>query len=266
MSTKRLPLYQVDAFAAKVFQGNPAAVVPLEEWLPDKVLQQIALENNLSETAFYIPKGPGHFHIRWFTPTIEVNLCGHATLASSYVIFQNDPSLHKITLDSRSGELRVSKEGSTLFLDFPADPPTPAVVKHELEKWLGADILEAHAGKEDLLILLKSEEVVAKLRPNIEALLQLPYRGVIVTAPGHEVDFVSRFFCPNVGVSEDPATGSTHTVLTPYWSKTLGKKEMTARQLSARGGAFQLVDREERVSIGGLVIPYLQGTIEIPVS
>ncbi len=258
-----LRLYQVDAFADRLFGGNPAAVCPLESWLPDEVMQQIAAENNLAETAFYVRAGQG-FHIRWFTPTVEVDLCGHATLASAYVAFHYDSAPGDVVeFASKSGSLKVRREGELLVLDFPADRVEPVSVPQLLIDALGREPIETYKGKTDYLVVYGVEEHVAALQPDFADLAMVPARGIIVTAPGRHVDFVSRFFGPQVGVPEDPVTGSAHTTLTPYWSARLGKCELTAMQLSKRQGRLTCRKVGGRVEIAGRAVPYLQGTISI---
>lgn len=261
----QLPLYQLDAFTDHVFGGNPAAVVPLSSWLPDDTMQSIAAENNLAETAFYVPTEEG-FHIRWFTPMVEVDLCGHATLATAYVIFDLDNYPHDtIRFDSRSGELKVTKEGEWLVLDFPVDMLhkqllTPPALLEALGEITPVDIVK---GKTDFLVVLENEQQVRNLQLDVIVLSTVPARGVIVTAKGDEVDFVSRFFAPQSGIAEDPVTGSAHTSLTPYWAEKLQKNEFVALQVSPRGGYLKTKLRGERVDIAGQVRLYLRGTIEI---
>jgi PhzF family phenazine biosynthesis protein len=258
-----LRLYQIDAFADRLFGGNPAAVCPLEAWLPDETMQRIAAENNLSETAFYVRAGSG-YHIRWFTPAVEVDLCGHATLATSHVIFNIDRHPGDvIELASKSGPLKVRREGDLLVLDFPAERPVKVEPPAGLFAALGRDPVEVWLGKSDYMAVYAAEEDVASLTPDIAALAGIPGRAVIVTAPGREVDFVSRFFAPRVGVPEDPVTGSAHTKLTPYWSERLGKPVLSARQLSKRQGSLRCRMAGDRVEIAGRAVPYLQGTISV---
>ena len=258
-----LRLYQIDAFADRLFSGNPAAVCPLEAWLPDETMQKIAFENNLSETAFYVRTDRG-FHIRWFTPAVEVALCGHATLATAYVIFTHDrhPG-DTIELASKSGPLKVRREGELLVLDFPAGRPAPAPAPPGLVEALGRVPVETLKGTTDYLIVYETEEDVATLTPNIPDLGRVDARGIVVTAPGRQVDFVSRFFAPRVGVAEDPVTGSAHTMLTPYWSARLGKPVLSAMQLSKRQGWLRCRLAGDRVEIAGRAVPYLAGTISI---
>jgi PhzF family phenazine biosynthesis protein len=263
MPGMELRLYQVDAFAERLFGGNPAAVCPLESWLPDAVMQQIAAENNLAETAFYVRTDRG-FDIRWFTPTVEVDLCGHATLASAYVAFHHDGCPGDVVeFGSKSGPLRVKREGDLLVLDFPVDRVEPVAVPQLLIEALGREPVETYKGKTDYLVVYGVEEHVAALQPDLADLAMVPSRGIIVTAPGRQVDFVSRFFAPQVGVPEDPVTGSAHTTLTPYWSARLGKAELTAMQLSKRQGRLACRLAGNRVEIAGRAVPYLRGTITI---
>ena len=258
-----LKMYQIDAFAEKVFEGNPAAVVPLSKWLPDKTMQLIAAENNLSETAFYIIENGG-FHIRWFTPAVEVDLCGHATLASAYVIFQLEqyPS-DTIHFKSRSGELIVDRKGDWLQMNFPTDSIERVEPPQHLAKAINTTVLECYKGKTDFMAILSSQKELENLEPDFRQIAQLPSRGLIVSAPGDEVDFVSRGFFPQAGVDEDPVTGSAHTSLTPYWSKRLNKTEMTARQISKRGGTVKCTYLGDRVLLAGKAVAYLQGVITI---
>lgn len=259
----KLNIYQIDAFTSQLFSGNPAAVVPLENWLPDEVLQNIAAENNLAETAFYVPNETG-YHIRWFTPSVEVELCGHATLASAYVIFNIQGfEGDLITFASLSGELTVHRKDTWLTLNFPVDQyhiavPPPAL----MESLAAASILEVYKGKTDYMVVLDSEAEVRDLDFDIIVLSTIPARGIIITAPGDEVDFVSRFFAPQSGIDEDPVTGSAHTTLIPYWAEKLSKTELTAKQLSKRGGYLKCELDGDRVNIGGQARIYLRGEIE----
>jgi PhzF family phenazine biosynthesis protein len=256
-----MKIFQVDAFTDNLFTGNPAAVVPLDEWLPDRVMQQIAAENNLSETAFYIPSKNG-FAIRWFTPETEVNLCGHATLATAHVIFNHMGfEGDRILFESRSGTLFVRRDNGLLQMNFPASPPSETEIPEGLASALGKVPLACFKGGEDLLALFESEEEIRSLVPRFEKLKILPFRGIIVTAPGKEADFVSRFFGPAVGVNEDPVTGSAHTVLIPFWAERLNKEIMVARQVSKRGGVLYCTNQAERVFISGHAITYLNGEI-----
>ncbi len=258
----KLPLYQVDAFTSEVFRGNPAAVVPLERWLDDEILQWIAAENNLSETAYFV-REPEGFRIRWFTPMVEVALCGHATLASAWVLFSKlEPGRDAVTFASRSGPLTVTREDGRLVLDFPARPATAWEAPPALAAALGAAPLETLRAM-DVLLVFGDEARVRALRPDFGALAKVDTRGVIVTAPGKDADFVSRFFAPRVGVPEDPVTGSAHCTLVPYWAARLGKSALHARQVSARGGELWCELRGDRVRIAGQAAPYLTGTIEV---
>lgn len=259
----RIPIFQVDAFTNKAFGGNPAAVCPLPRWLPDAKLQAIAAENNLSETAFFVKKG-GAYELRWFTPVLEIDLCGHATLASAHVLFTHlGYRKDEIVFRSRkSGELRTSKKRGRLYLDFPAREPAPVGAPPELVRGLGRAPLEVHKGR-DYLALFEKEADVAAIVPGLVELSKLDCIGIIATAPGAACDFVSRFFAPRAGVPEDPVTGSAHTVLIPFWGKRLNKTSMRAVQISARRGELHCEWRGERVLIGGRAVTYMRGTIEI---
>ncbi len=257
-----LTLYQVDAFADRPFSGNPAAVCPLREWFPDATLQAIAEENNLSETAFCTPAGEG-FRIRWFTPTTEVELCGHATLATAHVIFNHTGyGRDSIRFSSRGGELSVTRDNDCLVMDFPAQPATPCDSPKGLIEALGSEPVEVLSST-DFMVVFSSEDDITSLRPKLEVIKRLDLRGVIITAPGREVDFVSRFFAPKVGIDEDPATGSAHCTLAPYWAERLRKTRMTARQLSRRGGEIVCEVRGDRVVLAGRAVTYLEGSITI---
>lgn len=257
-----LTMYQVDAFASEVFTGNPAAVVPLEKWIDDGLMQKIAMENNLAETVFFVPR-PGGYHIRWFTPAAEIDLCGHATLASAWVLWNllgHEGS--RIEFDSMSGMLGVEREGELLALDFPSRPPQAVEPCPGLAESLGGEPVEVLASR-DYMVVYGSEEEVRRLKPAVTGLMEIDRFAVIVTAKGQTpgVDFVSRFFAPAQGVPEDPVTGSAHSTLIPYWSKRLGKKTMVAHQVSPRGGVLHCEDRGERVRIAGRGVLYLKGTI-----
>lgn len=257
----KLPLYQLDAFTQRLFGGNPAAVVLLDAWLHDGVLAAIAAENNLAETAFVIPRADVS-PLRWFTPAVEVDLCGHATLAAADVLFRyRFPSLDRLAFSTKSGELAVKREGSLLKMDFPARPGKPIAVTDALVAALGARPHEAHMAR-DLLAIFGSESEVRSLRPDFARVAALDAFAVIVSAPGDAVDFVSRFFAPGAGIPEDPVTGSSHCTLAPYWAARLRKNELTAKQLSARGGDLLCELRGERVVIAGHVVEYLRGEIE----
>ena len=264
-------MYQADAFASEVFTGNPAAIVPLTNWLPDNIMQQIAMENNLSETAFYIPDGD-QFQIRWFTPGAEVDLCGHATLAAAFILFECEGYTgNSIRFCSpRSGLLLVEKQHDQLLMNFPAD----IVAEVELNTLLQSCIknqrpAKAYKGKTDYLLVFETEEAIRAAIPDMQAIEQLPARGLIITAPGNEVHFVSRFFAPQVGVPEDPVTGSAHTTLFPFWlEKLTGKVQegsfLTARQLSARGGSLQGRQTGDRVELAGRAVLYMEAQIQVP--
>ncbi len=257
-----IPIYQVDAFASKVFAGNPAAVCPLDDWLPDAVLQAIAVENNLSETAFFVKNG-ADFDLRWFTPASEVDLCGHATLGSAYVIANYlDNGSTEVRFHSRSGLLTVTREGDLYTLDFPVLPPKRIDDDPAVADALGAAPRELY-DQMDLMAVFASQAEVAALAPDMAKVEVLETRGVIATAPGETCDFVSRFFAPRAGIPEDPVTGSAHCILTPYWAARLGKTRMSARQISARGGALEVEARGKRVLISGRVAPYMEGRIRV---
>lgn len=258
----KLAIYQIDAFADRQFDGNPAAVVPLDAWLPDETMQAIAMENNLSETAFFVPSD-GAFHIRWFTPKREVRLCGHATLASAFVLFNElDYGSDEIIFDSLSGRLSVSRSDDLLTLDFPSREPERCEVPGHLARGLGATPLECYRG-EDYLAVFSSEQELTEIVPDHSHLARLDLRGVIITAPSSRYDFVSRFFAPKYGTPEDPVTGSAHTQLAPYWSGRLGKTQLRARQISRRGGNLLCQMHGDRVHIAGSAVKYMEGTIEV---
>jgi PhzF family phenazine biosynthesis protein len=266
----KLPIYQLDAFSGRVFAGNPAAVCPLKDWLPEATMQAIAAENNLAETAYFVGRG-GNYAIRWFTPAVEADLCGHATLASAAVIMTHiEPRLSAVRFSTRkAGDLAVEREGELYVLDFPAWPAKPTVVPDGLEMALGARAVQVLVGKRDYLCVMADASAVKALKPNFAALKRLE-KPVIATAPGGGaagngagVDFVSRFFAPSHGIDEDPVTGSAHCMLTPYWAGVLKKNKLAARQLSQRGGELTVELRGERVRIAGRVAPYLEGTIDV---
>ncbi len=263
----KLPIFQIDAFTSRVFCGNPAAVVPLETWLPDSVLQSIAAENNLAETAFFVPRSAQgtDYELRWFTPKVEVDLCGHATLATAHLLFTRIvPEANKVRFTTQSGWLAVTREGGRLALDFPSRPPAPCGVAEALrvEKALGVQPAAVLAAR-DYFVVLRSAEAVRSLSPDLAQIAALDRFAVIVTAPGDDCDFVSRFFAPAQGIAEDPVTGSAHCTLIPYWSRRLGKISLLARQLSSRGGELYCEDLGERVSIAGHAVLYLEGSIYI---
>ena len=256
-----LCLYQVDAFSNEMFRGNPAAVVMLETELSDETMQEIAEENNLAETAFVLPNG-NEFNIRWFTPTVEVNLCGHATLASAHVIFNHLNNPNKvINFSSKSGQLEVRKDDDILYLDFPADDFHSVDILEEIISGLNNTPIELYKGRDDYLAIFEDEETIRSISPNIEVLSSIETRGIIISSQGIDVDFVSRFFAPSAGIPEDPVTGSAHTTLTPYWSRKLNKRTLKANQLSQRGGELFCTDKGSRIEIGGCAKTYLVGKI-----
>jgi PhzF family phenazine biosynthesis protein len=259
----KLPYFEVSAFTSSPFGGNPAGVCLLEAWLPDAVLQQIAANNNLAETAFTIPRG-NDFDLRWFTPAVEMDLCGHATLAAAFVLFnQRGLTVNEIRFHSRGGLLSVSRDSEVLTLDFPSRPATTDTKSpDDLARGLGGrpeKVLKAR----DFLAVFANEADVRALKPDFAALKKLDCLGIIATAPGGDCDFVSRFFAPSAGVDEDPVTGSAHCTLIPYWARRLGKTKMFARQISPRGGDLFCELAGERVQIGGKAVLYLRGEIEI---
>jgi len=257
---KRLPLYQIDAFADRPFTGNPAAVMPLQAWLPDAVMQAIAAENNLSETAFFVPEGDG-YRIRWFMPLGEIDLCGHATLASAFVVLTElQPGKDRVDFQSMSGPLAVTREEDRFCLDFPMRPPNPVHCPEGLAEALGAEVLETWRTRE-LFALLADEEAVRRLMPDQEAVGRLSPAGIVVTARGTDCDFVSRCFSPLEGIPEDPVTGSTHCVLVPYWAGRLGRTSLHARQLSKRGGELLCELRGDRVKIAGKAVKVIEGAL-----
>jgi PhzF family phenazine biosynthesis protein len=256
----KVSLYQVDAFTSTLFQGNPAAVCPLDEWLEDQQMQAIAAENNLSETAFIVLRD-NYYDLRWFTPVIEVKLCGHATLASAHVVFQFlNTSLTQVEFSTKSGILTVERDGSLLSMNFPSRPPTPCAIPDDLVQALGVQPQEVLLSR-DYLVVYDSEDTILSLCPNMEQLLKLDCLGIIVTAQGKDADFVSRFFAPKAGVPEDPVTGSAHCTLIPYWSEKLNKKMLRALQVSKRGGELFCEDLDDRVKISGHAVTYLEGFI-----
>lgn len=259
-TTVKLDIYQVDAFSQHPFGGNPAAVCPLTEWLSDAQLQNIAAENNLSETAYFVPRD-GFYELRWFTPTVEVDLCGHATLAAAWVLIHalaDAPEVLRFA--TRSGELRVTREGDELAMDFPAKAPQACEPPAGMLSALGIKRAEVF-GTDDYIVLLDDEAQVAALTPDFAQLKGLPKRGIAVTAKSTRFDFISRWFGPNVGVNEDPVTGSAHTSLAPFWAERLGKTRLTAEQGGARKGQLRCVLKGDRVIISGKAVLYMQGTI-----
>ncbi len=272
MNTRPLPLWQVDAFASEPFTGNPAAVVTFgkDSMLDETLMQRIANENNLSETAFVWPVGPNTYGIRWFTPNAEIDLCGHATLAAAHVMFSVSGTVEgdAITFQSKSGDLGVRRlDDNRLELDFPAKPVTPRDVDDALCKALGATPLEVHVGDRDLLAVFQRREDIEAITPDFGALAKLDKVGIIATASDDtgDVDFVSRFFAPAVGVPEDPVTGSAHCALAPFWGERLGTDTMTARQLSPRGGHLTCTLDGDRVRIAGHTVEVLRGIMNVPV-
>ncbi len=261
-----LKLYQVDAFSSRIFRGNPAAVCLLDDWIGDGVMQQIAEENNLSETAFLVPAEEG-YEIRWFTPVTEVDLCGHATLASAHVLFTHKGiRADRVVFHSRhSGMLPVQRKGDLLILDFPLDTPEEVSTPEEITDALKRKPLKALKGRSDYMFVYASQTEIENMKPDFESLRKLGARGVIVTSLGNRVHFVSRFFAPGMGIDEDPVTGSAHTTLAAYWSGVLGKKKLRARQLSARGGELICEVDGDRVKISGNAVTYLEGEIHLPI-
>lgn len=264
----KLRLYQIDAFASDLFKGNPAAVIPLKKWLSTELMQQIALENNLSETVFFVPSNEKgvDFDIKWFTPEVEINLCGHATLASAYVIFEIlKAKKKKVVFNSRSGHLTVTKNKKTLMMDFPSwKPQRLTEYPNELSAILGNPEIVGVYKYRDTLVELVNEEAVLNCQPDF-TLMKKYFDKMIITAPGKEADFVSRFFAPGAGINEDPVTGSAHSQLIPFWSDKLSKKKMKAKQLSKRGGELYCEQvNGQRVIIGGQCIFYMKGEIILP--
>jgi len=258
----RLSFYQIDAFAEKLFEGNSAAICPLDEWLPDEILQNIAQENNLSETAYFLKQGES-YHIRWFTPSVEVDLCGHATLACAYVIFEILGIENElIRFNSKSGELRVAKRGKFIELDFPRAAILKCNILPEITNAFGKEPIEVWRS-DDYIAVYDNEDDIISLSPDFNILSQLECRGVVATSRGKKTDFVSRFFAPRYGIDEDPVTGSAHCELMPYWVRVLGKSKLSAAQLSRRGGKLQCELVDDRVLISGCAVKYLEGTIEI---
>jgi PhzF family phenazine biosynthesis protein len=257
-----LRIYQIDAFHPELLKGNPAAVIPLDRWLPDTQLQAIARENNLSETAYFLPETEGAIPLRWFTPNKEVNLCGHATLATAHVLFREiGLTAARIRFSTLSGMLEVEQLEKGYRMNFPADRAPEVPVPEGLTVALGVDVQATYAGKDDLLVIVDAQATLASLQPDFKALRKYGNRGVVVSAPGDEVDFVSRCFYPNFDIDEDPVTGSAHTLLTPYWAKRLGKSELDARQISERGGILRCSLRGDRVELEGEANTYLRGQI-----
>ena len=258
----KLSIFQIDAFTSKVFSGNPAAVCPMEKWLEDSLLQSIAQENNLSETAFFVSEEKS-YHIRWFTPVAEVDLCGHATLATAFLIFEHlEKASNKILFSSRSGDLTVYKDKDLLSMDFPSQPPKPCKTPDNLIKGLQNEPLKVLCS-EDYFVVYPHERDILSLNPDMGKLQELGLRGIIVTARGDNADFVSRFFAPKFGINEDPVTGSAHCALIPYWAKKLNKDILFAKQVSKRGGELYCRNKEDRVIISGRAVKYMEGTIRL---
>jgi PhzF family phenazine biosynthesis protein len=259
---KKIPIYQVDAFTDKLFSGNPAAVCILDEWLDEDLMQNIAGENNLAETAFIV-KNNDQYDIRWFTPTVEVELCGHATLASAYILFMvlNYQGDEIIFNSPRSGELKVTKIDEYMYLNFPVDILENCIPNGCIHDCIGLDPLEVYKGKTDYIAVVDNEDIVKNISPNFSAIADLDGRGLVVTSKGKVVDFVSRFFAPQSGINEDPVTGSAHTSLIPLWSEKLNKRSMIAKQLSKRGGKLICNNVGNRCEIGGKAKLYLIGEI-----
>jgi PhzF family phenazine biosynthesis protein len=263
---KALRIYQVDAFTTQLFAGNPAAVVPLDDWIDDSLMQQIAAENNLAETAFFVPQNDSgdHWHIRWFTPAVEVPLCGHATLASAAVIHRDfSPASWPIRLESASGQLTVDVDGDAFVLDFPANEAAPCEVPDGLLEVLGIEVEECFSTEGFYLLVAADEAGVQAMSPDFGKIVSLTKDSIIVTAPGESADFVSRFFAPGLGIDEDPVTGAAHCVLTPYWAKRLNKKSFKARQISQRGGELDCELRDDRVLLRGHARFYLEGKLTV---
>jgi PhzF family phenazine biosynthesis protein len=263
MNSKSIPYFEVLAFTGRMFAGNPAGVCLLDEWLPNDQLQAIAAQNDLPETAFMIER-QGFFDLRWMTPTVEVDLCGHATLAAAHVLFRHLGSTESaISFQTQSGGLKVERADNRLVLDFPSRPAEEAAPSEALSAALGAQPAHVLQGR-DYYAVFASEQEVAAIKPNLDRLARLDVQGVVVTAPGNDCDFVSRYFAPAAGIPEDPVTGSTHCTLIPYWSQRLGKRRLFARQISARGGELFCEDRGDRVGIGGEAVTYVEGKIHLP--
>ncbi|MFV8817442.1 PhzF family phenazine biosynthesis protein [Haliea sp. E17] len=261
------PIYQVDAFTSALFGGNPAAVMPLEAWLDDGVMQAIAAENNLPETAFFVARG-ADYELRWFTPAAEVDLCGHATLATAHVLIEHLAYAGEaLVFHTRSGALRVQRSGGAITLDFPAYDLEAVAVDRTIAAVLGSPVPQAAcrvAGGSKLVLVYASQADVAALAPDFGALKTACESNVIATAPGQDCDFVSRFFAPRIGIDEDPVTGSAHCALVPYWARQLDKSHLRARQISARGGELDCELRGARVLMSGRAVTYMQGMVGLP--
>lgn len=260
----RLPIYQIDAFTSRMFRGNPAAVVLLDDWLPDHTLLAIAAENNLAETAFVVPRGDV-MPLRWFTPTVEVDLCGHATLAAAHVLLRYSfPSANRVTFGTRSGNLVVTRDDGFLSMDFPSRPGKPVEITDTMVSALGVRPREAYLAR-DLLAILDSESQIRDFQPDFQRIASLDMFAIIISAPGDTADYVYRFFAPRQGIPEDPATGSANCTLVPYWAARLGKSGLVAKQLSARSGELRCALRGDHVLIAGRTVEYLRGEIEIDI-
>jgi PhzF family phenazine biosynthesis protein len=258
-----VPFYQVDAFTSRLFGGNPAAVCPLQRWLDDSILQSIAAEHNLSDTAFFVPEADG-FHLRWFTPVVEMELCGHATLASGYILMRVlEPRRREVHFRTLSGVLAVTRDGDLFTLDFPAKPAVRVDAPRDLTTALGREPLEVWSAARDYMAVYESEEEVRAIQPDMARLARVDKFATIVTAPGQYCDFVSRFFSPKGGIPEDPVTGSAHCTLAPYWANRLGKTKLEAHQVSARGGELICEVAGDRVKISGSAVLYSSGKLHL---
>ena len=258
-----MKIYQVDTFNNQIFKGNPAAIIPLKNWISPELMQNIAEENNLSETVFFVKK-MDFFEIKWFTPTCEIDLCGHATLAAAHIIFSElNYSKSEIKFESKSGELRVTKNEDWYTLNFPSEKIKEIPCPEILQKALNIPINNVLEGNWKLVVEVSSEEAVQNLKPDFNLLSMLKWNGIIVTAKGNDVDFVSRFFAPKIGINEDPVTGSAHTLLIPYWAQKLNKSKLSALQLSKRLGVLNCTHLNERVEMSGQAVTYLKGEVTI---
>jgi PhzF family phenazine biosynthesis protein len=263
--SQRIPVYQIDAFTDQLFGGNPAAVCPLESWLPTETMQAVATENNLSETAFFVARnGSGEYDLRWFTPAAEVDLCGHATLASAHLVLRSlAPDLDTVRFHTASGPLEVSRDGELLVMDFPARPPKPRDLPAGFEEAIGLAPAEMWSATKNMAVFETAAQV-RDLAPNLDYIAGLDLDGLICTAPGDDCDFVSRYFAPHVGIPEDPVTGSAHCTTVPFWAERLGKTKLHARQISARGGELFCEAAGDRVRMAGHAVMFLSGTIDLP--
>lgn len=256
-------IYQVDAFNNEIFRGNPAAVIPLDSWISEELMQSIAEENNLSETVYFVSKG-SDFEIKWFTPTCEIDLCGHATLAAAHILYSElNYAKNKLVFHSKSGELNVSKNGDWYTLNFPAEAVSEVEIPALLESALDCKVKACYQGKWKLMVVLENDETVRNLKPDFGLMTKLEAPGIIVTAKGTEVDFVSRFFAPKLGINEDPVTGSAHTLLIPFWAKQLDKNELSAVQVSKRTGILKCMNLDTRVEMKGQAVTFLKGKIQL---